>query len=318
MRTFSLFIITILFVSNTLVAQETKRVTSVINTKAPKISSGTIKHYENFESKFVVTHNVDVWMPDGYNAKNKYAVLYMNDGEEMFDTSSTSVKNGWAVDETVTRLLKEDKIKKCIVVAIWSKGHLRHGEYFPQKPFETFSTKEQDSMYQVKFPIKQMLQSKVQSDNYLKFLVKELKPFIDKNYSTLKDINNTFIGGSSMGALISWYAVCEYPKVFGGAACMSTHWPGLLPSKNNFIPNTFNQYLQANAPSAKNHKFYFDYGSIQADWFYKPLQTKVDLLFETKGYTVENYVSKEFKGDDHSSKSWKKRLDIPLLFLLKK
>jgi predicted alpha/beta superfamily hydrolase len=283
-----------------------------------KVSYGTIKEINSFQSKFIIPHHVDVWTPEGYNKKDKYAVLYMNDGEEMFDTSSTSIKNGWAMDETITSLLKEDKIKKCIVVAIWSNGHLRHGEYFPQKPFETFSGKEQDSFYQVKYPVKPMLQSKVQSDNYLKFLVKELKPFIDKNYSTLKDAKNTFIGGSSMGALISWYAVCEYPKVFGGAACMSTHWPGLLPNKNNLISNVFNQYLQTNAPSAQNHKFYFDYGSIQADWFYKPLQSKVDLLFETKGYTADNYVSKEFKGGDHSNKSWKKRLDIPLLFLLKK
>jgi predicted alpha/beta superfamily hydrolase len=286
--------------------------------QTPKVSFGTIKHYEKMESKFVVPHNVDVWMPDDYNTKNKYAVLYMNDGEEMFDTSSTAVKNGWALDETISSLLKDDKIKKCIVVAIWSTGHLRHGEYFPQKPFEMFSANEQDSMYRVKFQTKPMLESKVQSDNYLKFVVKELKPFIDKNYSTLKDMNNTFIGGSSMGGLISWYALCEYPKVFGGAACMSTHWPGLLPNKNNLIPNNFNEYLQTNAPSAKNHKLYFDYGSIQADWFYKPLQTKVDLLFETKGYTAENYVSKEFKGEGHSAKSWKKRFDIPLLFLLKK
>jgi predicted alpha/beta superfamily hydrolase len=283
-----------------------------------KVSFGTIKEIENFQSKFVVPHHVDIWMPDGYNKKDKYAVLYMNDGEEMFDTSTTSVKKGWGMDETITTLLNEDKIKKCIVVAIWSKGGLRHGEYFPQKPFENFSTIQKDSMYKVKFSIKPMLEIKVKSDEYLKFLVKELKPFIDKNYSTLKDIKNTFIGGASMGGLISWYAVCEYPNVFGGAACMSTHWPGLLPNKSNLISNAFNEYLQTNAPSANNHKLYFDYGSIQADWFYKPLQTKVDLLFETKGYTVENYVSKEFKGDDHSNKSWKKRVDTPLLFLLKK
>jgi enterochelin esterase-like enzyme len=284
----------------------------------PKVSFGTLKHFQNFESKFVEPRNVDVWLPNGYNKKNKYAVLYMNDGEHMFDTSSTSVKKGWNMDETITTLLNEDKIKKCIVVAIWSKGGLRHGEYFPQKPFETLSTNEQDSMYQVKFGVKPMLKIKVKSNEYLKFLVKELKPFIDKNYSTLKDVKNTFIGGASMGGLISWYAVCEYPNVFGGAACLSTHWPGLLPSKNNLVSNAFNKYLLTNVPPALDHRFYFDYGSIQVDWFYKPLQTKVDLLFETKGYAVENYLSKEFKGDDHSNKSWRKRVDIPLLFLLKK
>lgn len=283
-----------------------------------KVSYGTIVEINNFQSKFIIPHHVDVWMPDGYNKKEKYAVVYMNDGEEMFDTSSSSVKNGWAMDETITALLKEDKIKKCIVVAIWSTGHLRHGEYFPQKPFETFSEKEKDSFYQVKYPVKPMLQSKVQSDNYLKFLVKELKPFVDKNYSTLKDEKNTFIGGSSMGALISWYAVCEYPKVFGGAACLSTHWPGLLPSKNPIIFNALNQYLQTHTPSFKNHLFYFDHGSLFPDNFYKSPQKLVDSTFAQNGYTTQNYVSKEFIKEGHNNASWKKRLDIPLLFLLKK
>ena len=75
---------------------------------------------------------------------------------------------------------------------------------------------------------------KIQSDNYLKFLVKELKPFIDSSFSTLKDQQNTFIAGSSMGGLISMYAICEYPLVFGGAACLSTHWPGIFTMINNY------------------------------------------------------------------------------------
>ena len=77
------------------------------------------------------------------------------------------------------------------------------------------------------------------SDNYLKFLVTELKPFIDKKYSVYKDMNHTFIAGSSMGGLISMYAICEYPRVFGGAACMSTHWPGIFSAEGNPVPDAF-------------------------------------------------------------------------------
>jgi enterochelin esterase-like enzyme len=287
--------------------------------QSPNVSSGTIKHYQDFKSKFVMPRNVDVWMPEGYDAKNKYAVLYMNDGNEMFDSTKDSDKQEWGMDETITKLLIEDKIKKCIVVAISNTGGMRHAEYFPQKPFATFSLREQDSMYQVKYFEKEpMLRAKVQSDNYLNFLVKELKPFIDKNYSTLKDASNTFIGGPSMGALISLYAVCEYPKVFGGAACMSTHWLGLLPNKNNLIVSAFNEYLKINIPSNKNHLFYFDYGNLFPDNLYKSPQILADAIFAQKGYTSQNYFSKEFVGEGHKIKSWRKRLETPLLFLLKK
>jgi enterochelin esterase-like enzyme len=285
----------------------------------PHVTLGTIKHYENVESKFLPPHNVDVWLPEGYDTKNKYAVLYMNDGRSLFDTAITWNKQEWGVDETISLLMKENKIKNTIVVGIWNGDKRRHGEYFPQKPFESMRTSIQDSMYTIKRNEGLLFGSKVNSDNYIKFLVLELKPFIDKNYATLKDIANTFIAGSSMGGLISMYAMCEYPKVFGGAACISTHWPGIIPAKNNPVPETFVAYLKKYAPSSTNHKFYFDYGSTSLDFFYKPYQTIVDSTLAIKGYnTVNNYLSKEFTGAGHAEVFWRKRLDIPLLFLLKK
>lgn len=286
--------------------------------QVPIVSSGTIKHFEKFKSAFVASHNVDVWLPEGYNSKNKYAVLYMNDGEGLFDSALLSIKQEWGVDEVVSKLLNQGKIKNCIVVAIWSTD-LRHPEYFPQKPFELFSPHQQDSLYKVKYNGSVMLKEKVQSDNYLKFLVNELKPFIDKNFKTISNRKNTFIAGSSMGGLISMYAICEYPEIFGGAACMSTHWLGLLPNMNNpLIINGFLQYLQTNVPSPKTHKLYFDTGTITVDWYNKPLQSKVDSLLQTKEYNQDNFISREFTGADHSVKSWRARIDVPIIFLLEK
>lgn len=317
MRIFSLFLF-ILFVCNNTIAQDTKIVTAVENPQIPKVTVGSIKHYENFESKYFAPHNVDVWLPEGYDAKNKYAVLYMHDGKGLFDSSITWNKKEWMVDENITTLINARKIRNTIVVGIWNGDKKRHAEYFPQKPFESFSTAVQDSMYKIKRDGGLLFNSKINSDNYLKFLVKELKPFIDKNYGTLKDRENTFIAGSSMGGLISLYAMCEYPNVFGGAACISTHWPGVIPAKVNPVPAAFLAYLQKNAPSPKTHKLYFDYGTISLDYFYKPYQTEVDTLLAGKGFTNENYMSKEFTGEGHSEIYWSKRLDIPLLFLLKK
>ena len=152
---------------------------------------------------------------------------------------------------------------------------------------------------------------------YLQFLVTEVKPFIDKTFSTKKDQKNTFVAGSSMGGLISMYAICEYPKVFGGAACLSTHWPGTFSSNNNPIPNAFVAYLKKKLPNPKDHKIYFDYGDQTLDAMYKPLQEKVDVVMKAKGFTNKNWETKFFPGENHSEVAWAKRLDIPLLFLLK-
>jgi hypothetical protein len=77
-------------------------------------------------------------------------------------------------------------------------------------------------------------------------------------------------------------------------------------------------YLKANLPSPKKHKIYFDHGTATLDAFYKPFQQQVDVMMKTKGFSNKNWLTKEFIGDDHSEKSWKKRLNIPLAFLLGK
>lgn len=156
------------------------------------------------------------------------------------------------------------------------------------------------------------------SDKYLKFIVSELKPYIDSTFSTLKDQPNTFIAGSSMGGLISMYALCEYPGVFGGAACLSTHWIGTVLMDNNPVPDAFVKYLNENLPDPAIHKIYFDYGDQTLDALYPPLQKKVDEVMKARGFSDKNWVTKFFPGKDHSEKSWNERLDIPLQFLLKK
>ena len=92
---------------------------------------------------------------------------------------------------------------------------------------------------------------------HLKFVVDELKPFIDSTYSVYTDRTHTFVAGSSYGGLISLYTICEYPKVFSEAVCMSTHWPGIL-EHNNFIPEAIYTYLNSNLPNPASHSIYFD------------------------------------------------------------
>ena len=155
------------------------------------------------------------------------------------------------------------------------------------------------------------------SDNYLRFIVEELKPYIDRTYATYTDQKHTFISGSSMGGLISLYAICEYPSVFGGAACLSTHWTGIYQNNDNPIPDAIISYLKKNLPNPKNHKIYFDYGDKTLDSLYRRWQEKVDVVMKAKGFSTKNWKTQFFAGKDHSEQSWRERFLIPLEFLLR-
>jgi len=267
----------------------------------PKVVLGRIERIEHFHSKYIKDRNVDVWLPEGYDIKKKYAVLYMHDGQMLYDSTATWNHKTWNVNLVATKLMHEKKVQDFIVVGIWNGGNTRHSDYFPQKPFETLTRTQKDF-------VSQQLQEKGRvtdtfqpnSDNYLRFLVLELKPFIEKKYSVYRDRKHTFIAGSSMGGLISMYAICEYPNVFGGAACMSTHWPGIFTLNNNPIPVALVNYLKINLPNPLNHRIYFDYGDKTLDSFYRTLQKKVDEVMNAKGYTDKNWITKFFPGQYHS------------------
>ncbi len=281
------------------------------------VTSGKLEHITQFASKYVDARNVDIWLPESYSIKETYAVVYMHDGQMLYDAATTWNKQAWDVDEVAGQLIKEGKTQPFIIVGIWNNSQKRHYEYFPQKPFDQLTKVQQDTVtaqLQKAGRVKGAFQPV--SDNYLKFLVTELKPYIDKTYATKSDKNHTFIAGSSMGGLISMYAICEYPKVFGGAACMSTHWPGTFIAANNPMPSAFLAYLEGHLPNPKTHKLYFDYGDQTLDAMYPKLQAAVDKVMISKGYTASQWLTKFFPGKDHSENSWHERFHEPLEFLL--
>ncbi len=287
--------------------------------QVPTPQQGRIVRHENFPSAHVTPRNVDVWLPAQYDPQKKYAVLYMQDGQMLFDSTLTWNKQEWGVDETLSQLMSENKIKDCIVVGIWNGGRSRHAEYFPQKPFESLSASQQEMVYNAYRSNGQSIffGIPIMSDRYLNFLTQELKPFIDKTYATKTDRSNTFIAGSSMGALISLYAICEYPSIFGGAACLSTHWPGLFTMENNPVPGAFFSYLEQSLPSPTRHRIYFDHGTETLDSMYASLQKSVDLVMAKKGYKSKQWISRSWPGQDHSERSWRGRFALPASFLLK-
>jgi predicted alpha/beta superfamily hydrolase len=284
----------------------------------PVVSQGEIVRLTDFQSDFVAPRNIDIWLPEGYTKRTNYSVLYMHDGQMLFDSTTTWNKQEWGVDEVISGLLSEEAIEPVIVVGIWNSGSTRHSDYFPRKPYEELSITFRDSMIRtMNQPVDSILvRDYAKSDDYLKFLVHELKPYIDKKYATNPGYEYTYVAGSSMGGLISMYAICEYPAIFGGAACLSTHWPGTFNAENNPIPNTFINYLSEHLPSPSNHRIYFDYGTETLDSLYEPHQLKVDSIMVSRGFSGKNWITLKFEGENHSERSWYKRLDIPIKFLL--
>ena len=234
-----------------------------------QLASGELYRMENFESQYVSNRNVDVWKPDNFDPKKDYQVLWMHDGQMLFDKNKTWNQQEWAIDENLTRLMKQEKIKPTIVVATWNVSENRHANYFPEKPFNQLDslTKKQLISYNRENSDRLFTQMP-NADDYLKFLVKEVKPKVEQSFNIEIDQSNTTVGGSSMGGLISFYAVTEYPDVFGNAICMSTHWPGGMSYDDNPFPDAFFEYLDEKLPELDQHKFYFDFGTATLDELY--------------------------------------------------
>jgi enterochelin esterase-like enzyme len=167
----------------------------------------------------------------------------------------------------------------------------------------------------------------INSDDYLKFIVYELRPFINNTYNTYTDPSHTVIGGSSMGGLISMYAICEYPGVFGTAACFSTHWPGIFEMKNNPIPDAMVRYFKKNLPDPINHKILFTHGTEGLDALYGPTQKRIDQIMKKSGYENDkffkdgtfvpgNWKTQVDQGLGHEESTWQKQFRENIEFLL--
>ncbi|MCF4102198.1 esterase [Gillisia sp. M10.2A] len=294
--------------------------TLIAQNSLPHVGKGKIERIENFQSEYVTARNIDVWLPETYSPHTKYAVLYMHDGQMLYDAENSWNKQAWNVEEAASKLLESGSVKQFIIIGIWNGGSTRHADYFPQKPFETLSKVEKDTVSNHLKNSHVYIEHafKPQSDKYLSFIVKELKPYIDENFSVHSDMKNTFIAGSSMGGLISIYAMCEYPNIFGGAACLSTHWTGTFTPNNNPVPQSFLKYLEQNLPNPKNHKIYFDTGDQTLDSLYPAIQRRVDRILIKNGFNSSNWKTEYFPGEGHSENAWSKRIHIPFRFLLQK
>jgi len=180
-------------------------------------AAGDLRLHE-FRSRFFRnTRFLRVWLPPGYDdAKNSikfYPVLYLNDGQNLFEPSTSLTGVEWQVDETAERLIREGQIPPMIVVGIDNAGKDRLREYMPYRSLNPTMLR-------------------VQGSRYPNFLIKEVMPFVAEMYRIASGPENTGLGGSSLGALISLYTAASHPGWFGRLLLES---PSLWASNRQMI-----------------------------------------------------------------------------------
>ena len=274
----------------------------------PAASCGRLDNIKDFKSEFVAARTVRVWTPSCYDPARKHDVLYMHDGQMLFDATTSWNRQEWRIDEVLDSLIEAGSVRPCIVVGI-DNGSNRIGEYCPDDVAEFLP--EAESVYDGVEP---------EGNNYLRFLVEEVKPFIDSTYSVYTDPAHTFVMGSSCGGLISSYALCKYPDVFGGAACLSTHSTfmsnpvtrkGKADSAEAYI-----KYLKAHLPAANTALLYFDRGDKTIDAGYQEQQEKINDAILSLSWDEEHFLYRFYPGHEHCERDWAARLHVPLEFLL--
>lgn len=224
-----------------------------------------------FMPQLARNRKISIYLPAGYStSKLHYPVMYMHDGQNLFDDYIAGFEE-WGVDESLDSLIKKGQ-QPCIVVAI-DNGPNRITEYNPFY-FEKFGDGE--------------------GDNYINFIVNNLKPAIDKRYRTLTAKNNTIIAGSSMGGLISYYAILKYPEVFGKAGIFS---PAFWTSGKGI-----SELTDSLGPHMDGMLFFY-MGRMEGDQYLKEMTEVCDKLGKLS--TAYIYTAVDEKGL-HNEKAWRK------------
>lgn len=273
---------------------------------------GKIYRFEKMKCRFLDPRNVDVWVPADFDSsgKTRYNVLYVHDGQNQFLPGYAFGGAEWGLDEALDSLMQAGLIRKTIVVAIWNSPR-RFIEYNPEDAFNKLDSVNRNKIIQERG-------GKSLANQYLAFIFDDLKPMIDSVFPTRSEMKYTHMMGSSMGGLISLYALCKYSDKVKSVACLSTHWPLSLKENNAEIAKAYANYFASRLPNPKQHKLYFDYGDQTLDAWYKPHQEYMTRLCIESGYRENTeLLSLYFQGEAHNEIAWRKRVAIPLLFMLK-
>ncbi len=180
-------------------------------------ATGDLRLHQFRSRTFRNTRFLRVWLPPGYddpsNSGRRYPVLYLNDGQNLFEAATSFTGIEWQVDETADRLIREGVVPPMIVVGIDNTGRSRFREYMPHRSLHP-------------------MMLRVQGTRYPNFLIKEVMPYIARNYRVASGSENTGLGGSSLGALIALYTAVVRPDAIGRLLLES---PSLWASNRQLI-----------------------------------------------------------------------------------
>lgn len=238
---------------------------------------------------------IRVWLPDGYDKNNKvikYPVLYMHDGQNLFD-AATSFAGEWEVDETLGQMIDEG-YPGMIVVGIDNGGDERLNEYSPPWPLKSG-----------KLPFDHPIISV--GHKYTEFLVTILKPYIDQNYNTLQDKAHTGIGGSSMGGIISFYTALKYQDIFGFALIFSSSFWLYKPT----VLRDFMREFITNLRTLP--KMFFYHGTKEGSYTYL---TTITRELAKKNVPATQYTTLIGKGYKHNEQAWAKIFPLAIRWLV--
>lgn len=255
--------------------------------------TGLIRRHDGFPSRILGTERtILVYLPPGYQREERrYPVLYLHDGQNVFDAATSFSGVEWGADETAQRLIMEGRMQPIIMVAVYHQD--RVNEYTPVMDV--------------------MRKEGGQGELYARFLAEELKPFIDENYRTLPEAGHTAVAGSSLGGLISLYLAAGRPQVFGMCAALS---PSLSWSRGWIL-----RYLLGTPGWAGRVRFWVDMGTREGrdlESFRHGIMELQNLegVFRARGLAAErDYHALLIAGGRHHERDWARRFDQVLLYL---
>lgn len=240
--------------------------------------SGTVKYFKQLAFDGILPRDVIVWLPPDYykNTARHYPVLYMQDGQNIFDPATSSFGVDWQIDETADSLIRNNIIAPLIIVGIYNTAD-RNLDYSPGK----------------------------KENAYMKFLVDKVKPLIDKNFRTKPGRKYTAVGGSSMGGLISFILVWQYNSVFSKAICMS---PALKIDQFDYVKK-----IKSDKSERKNIYIYIDNGGVGLEERLQPGITDMLDVLINKGFEYnKNLFWVKDSLAQHNEAAWAKRMAFPL------
>ncbi len=252
-------------------------------------------HFDFFSNNLGNSRTIAVWLPPGYSADQSYPVLYLNDGQNMFDKKYAAFGSIWEADKTAERLIRQNFLKPLILVGI-------------------DNTLQREEEYTLHKDAREKRGGNARM--YGKFLAEELKPFIDSHYSTLAGAQNCGIAGSSLGGLVSLTLALDYPETFGlcGAISASLWWANQK--------SLYDVLAQANR--LENARIWFDMGTEEGKYpgcvnppytLTRLLASRLEQIGLLPGW---NYYYQEIMGGQHHENDWRDRFDRILLFLFGK